>query len=55
MVCGQTLIVDGGFSLPRLMEPTEQNRRAWDESTASAAGPPASAACPARCATRSPT
>ena len=31
MVCGQTLIVDGGFSLARLMEPTDQNRRAWDE------------------------
>ena len=28
MVCGQTIIVDGGFSLPRLMEPTEHNRRA---------------------------
>ena len=31
MIRGQTLVVDGGYSLLGLMEPTEQNRRAWDE------------------------
>ena len=31
MVCGQTLVVDGGFSLPGLMEPTDHNRRAFDD------------------------
>ena len=31
MIRGQTLIVDGGFSLRALMEPTDHNRRAFDD------------------------
>ena len=31
MVRGQTLVVDGGFSLLALMEPTDTNLRAWEE------------------------
>ena len=31
MIRGQTLVVDGGFSAPGLMEPTDTNLRAWEE------------------------
>ena len=31
MIRGQTLVVDGGFSLRAVMEPTDYNRRMFDD------------------------